>query len=135
MADLCAKGGPDLAVPLTVSERDIDRTVGELADRFGWRAFHCGYPVRPIGRGEFVPEPRAKGFPDWLLLRGARMVVIECKAKGRRPRPEQEAWLDAFEEFAQRVARAQPWPPPNAVRVDVLVVGPSDLDSLAGVLR
>lgn len=124
-----------MTAALAVSEKDVDRVIGELADRFRWKAFHCGYPVRPIGQDKFVPEPRAKGFPDWLLLRGARMVVIETKKVGKKPRPEQEAWLDAFREFGVAVNNAAWTADQDWLAVEVLVVRPADLDSLAGVLR
>ena len=53
----------------------------------------------------------AKGFPDLVLVRGARLIFAELKA-GRKPceslpTPEQKAWLDAL----RLVAETYLWTP------------------------
>ena len=37
-----------------------------------------------------------KGFPDYIAIRGNRLLVIEIKSEKGEPTLEQEEWLDKF---------------------------------------
>jgi hypothetical protein len=61
-----------------------------LARLYGFRAYHVYNSLA----GHVNPD--GKGFPDWVLLKPGRLVIIENKRQGKAPRPEQQAWLDLF---------------------------------------
>src|SRR5262249_55476538 len=91
-----AAGGLSVAVRTRkLTEAAFTRQVLEMAAAFGWMSLH----IRPARtrRGWRTPvQGHGKGFPDLLLLRGARLLVAELKPGRRRPTPEQAAWLTAF---------------------------------------
>lgn len=78
-----------------VSEGDFLAFVLDVAARYRWRAWHVPMPVRPIGEGRFVPEPRAKGLPDLVLVheRHPRLIFAELKAAGKKPDEAQAEFL------------------------------------------
>ena len=66
-----------------------------LARVMGWRIAH----FRPAmtSRGMRTPvSADGAGFPDLLMVRGLRLLVVELKAEAGRVAPEQSAWLSAF---------------------------------------
>lgn len=52
-------------------------------------------PVRPIGQGRFVPESRAAGLPDLILIHEdpPRIVLAEVKRRGGILSEEQVEFL------------------------------------------
>lgn len=90
--DLAALLGPDPA------EAEFQAAVVQIAERCGWAVYH-------------VPDSRratAGGFPDLLLRRGRVVLAAELKKRGGKPRPDQRAWLEAFEGCG---VRAFAWTP------------------------
>jgi hypothetical protein len=71
---------------LRLSEADFQRQLLELAELYGWRAYHT-----LDSRGSHA------GFPDLVLVRGRELVFAELKSETGRLRPEQAAWAAALE--------------------------------------
>jgi hypothetical protein len=90
----------------------------DLAHAGGWRVMSIRPPKRdPDGRSRSTMGADGKGWPDLTCVRPGRLVVIECKRVGERPRPEQRRWLD---DLAAAGAEAYVWTPldePEARRV------------------
>lgn len=76
-----------------MKERDLLRDVIDTARMFGWRAFHVPMPVRPIGGGKTVPESRARGLPDLILLHDdpPRLIFAELKGDSGHPLSDEQA--------------------------------------------
>lgn len=75
-----------------VSEREFTAQVIELAQMFGWKAAH----FRPAwtGRGWRTPvQGDGAGFPDLILVRGARLIAAELKVDGAKATEPQLEWL------------------------------------------
>lgn len=66
-------------------EKVFQEQVVQLARHCGWLVYHT-YDAR---RSE-------KGFPDLVMVRGARVVVAELKSASGRVTPEQMRWIEAF---------------------------------------
>lgn len=71
---------PPAPPPLTLTERQLDCLVDDLARHLGWIGYHT-YDSR---RSE-------KGFPDRVYVR-ERVIFIEFKTERGRVRPEQVTW-------------------------------------------
>lgn len=86
-----------------MSEEQLLSAVLETTDRFGWRSAHVGAPMRYLPKargGGAIPDKRARGFPDLVLVRGTRLVFAELKSDTGRVTSEQQAWLDALDGVA-----------------------------------
>ncbi|BCW96778.1 MAG: VRR-NUC domain-containing protein [Fimbriimonadales bacterium] len=77
------------------SEQEFQRTLLELARLKGWRVHHTRPALDRRGRW-LTPIQGDAGFPDLVLARGGRVLFVELKREGRRPSPQQQAWLDAL---------------------------------------
>lgn len=64
-----------------MKEREFQAWVIQTAQTLGWRVWHVPTPMRPIGGGRFVPDPRGAGLPDLILLHSnpPRLIFAECK--------------------------------------------------------
>lgn len=103
---------------------DWERWVEQLATWLGWRVAHfravrvqrrdgsTHYQV-PVAGG-------AKGFPDFVMLKGARVLVVECKSGSGRVTKDQRGWLDAFREAGCEV---YVWRPPDSDEVEAVLKG------------
>ena len=81
-----------------ISEAELQKAVIAAARAQGWRVAHFRpAQVRP-GRYVTPVDADGAGFPDLVLVRGERLIFAELKAAGRKPTPEQEAWLQALRE-------------------------------------
>jgi hypothetical protein len=76
---------PPSAATLTMTEKDWQRMVCDLAGWRGWRWHHQHYSKRSPA-----------GWPDLVLVRGPRLIAAELKSERGRVRPEQRVWLDAL---------------------------------------
>ena len=93
-------------------EEDLLIAVETEATLAGWRFHH-------IRRADLAQQQGDPGWPDFVALRGGRIVVAELKAARGRVEPAQQAWLDA-------------WATAGA---EVFVWRPADLDAIQSVLR
>lgn len=78
-----APGGVRMSVQLQQSERDLERTVREYAERAGWLVYHT-----------FSSRRSPRGFPDLTMVRGDRLVFAELKSYAGRLKGAQKEWLD-----------------------------------------
>lgn len=78
-----------------------------VADRFGWLIFH-----------DYDARRNRAGFPDIVLAKPPRLLVLECKRQDGRVTPEQQRWIDAL----------------TACGVDARIVRPVDYDDLLEIL-
>jgi hypothetical protein len=69
----------------SLSEKEFQDTVVELAERRGWRCWHDNDARR-----------NRPGLPDWLFLRPPRLIFAELKTEKGRLSPQQRSWLDAL---------------------------------------
>lgn len=83
------------------TERAFQRRVIVLVKKLGWRVAHFASVrvLTPDGRARWMTPVQGdgKGFPDLILLRGKRCVVLELKTEGGVLEEEQADWLAAFE--------------------------------------
>lgn len=84
-----------LADPARVSEAAFQRMVVHFAQLRGWKVHH----TRPAqnSRGDWrTPIQGDKGFPDLVLARDGKLILLELKSEKGRLSPEQVEWLDAL---------------------------------------
>lgn len=94
-------------------------TVKKLAKLYGWRAAHFR-PARTAYGWRTAVEGDGKGWPDWVLLRGSRCLIIELKKQLEQPDEHQEAWLAAWGRIPG--AEVYVWRPSD-IEVIVQVIG------------
>src|SRR3990167_3692834 len=78
-----------------VTEAEFALQVEQLFNLFHWHWAH----FRPARTEQGWRTPVAgmgKGFPDYIAIRGNRLLVIEIKSEKGEPTLEQEEWLDKF---------------------------------------
>jgi len=102
------RGKPRIVLTERGEEAIFQAEVVQLARLYGWRHYHT-YDSRGS-----VP-----GFPDLVLVRGVRLIFVELKVRGRKPRDEQEAWLGDL----------------RATCAEVYVWYPRDMPIIASILR
>lgn len=68
-----------------ISEKQFQAQVVELAGYCGWLVYHPHDSRRS-----------APGFPDLVLARPPRLVLVELKTDKGQIRPEQRVWLEAL---------------------------------------
>lgn len=91
---------------------DFECVVTDALRLFGWRFAH----QRPAltSRGWRTALTGHKGFPDYVAVRGERLLFIEVKGDTGYPDPEQRAWGQAL----------------LGAGAEYLVVRPKDWDAL-----
>ncbi len=85
-----------------MTETELLNGVLAMAGVFGWRSFHVR-PARTAHGWRTAVQGDGRGFPDLVLLREGRHVVVELKSQRGQVTQEQEAWLDAFEKSGAEV--------------------------------
>ncbi len=75
-----------------VTEKAFQAQVLKLAAILGWMAYHTHDSRRS-----------QRGFPDLVLVRGARLIFAELKSESGKVKPEQAAWIAALQ-FAGQMA-------------------------------
>lgn len=118
-----------------MKEKEFQGWVLDVAARLGWRAWHVPMPVRPVGGGNFVPETRAKGLPDLILLHDdpPRLIFAEVKGSMGRLSPEQREFLELADYVAssvddlggrsKRVLGAYSWRPGQERMIEAILRG------------
>ncbi|MGE3705711.1 MAG: VRR-NUC domain-containing protein [Vicinamibacterales bacterium] len=102
----------------SLPESTIQDAIMGATLRHGWRRVHFR-PAR-TERGWRTAYEGDDGFPDVVAVRGDRIVVIECKAVGKRPTQAQADWLAAFT---------------GTGKAEVYVLTPADLDRVEEMFR
>jgi hypothetical protein len=78
------------------TEAGFLRGVLRLARLCGWRTLHIR-PGRTLASGWRTPlQGDGVGWPDFLAVRGYRLVIAELKAEGGRLTAAQRHWLAAL---------------------------------------
>lgn len=68
----------------------------EFAGLQGWKIHHEHDSRRQV-RGRLVGDASAAGWPDLVLVRRGRMLILELKRdRGARISPKQAEWLEAL---------------------------------------
>jgi len=105
----------------TISERDFQSNVIDLAHLLGWVVAHFR-PARTKNGWATPVAADGKGFPDLILVHAqqGRTLAVELKAdrKDAKVTAEQQAWLRRF----------------AATSVEVDVWRPADLDDIGRIL-
>ena len=76
-----------------VSEKELQTRVIEFARLYGWRVAHFHDSRRQVKPGVFVGDKDAVGFPDLVLVRPPRLMVVELKRELGKLTDEQQAWI------------------------------------------
>lgn len=71
--------------PDLLTEAQLSGLIVELARIGSWKRYHTFNSKRSTG-----------GFPDWVFVKDGRILFVELKAQGKKPRPDQQEWLDAL---------------------------------------
>jgi hypothetical protein len=100
-------------------ERDFAKQVEMILDFRGWLWKHDEPARRPSG-GWATAFRGTRGFPDYIAVRGDRVVLAEIKSERGRASEDQQTWLTALEQSG---------------RVEVYLWRPSDLQAIAEILR
>jgi hypothetical protein len=74
------------ARPDLLTEAQLSGLVVELARIAGWLRYHT-----------FDSRRSNHGFPDWVFVKGSRILFVELKSQTGRVSDKQQAWLDALE--------------------------------------
>ena len=91
----------EAAVRLTWSEDELLTDTIQRAQGHGFRVAHFR-PAKTAKGWRTAVQGDGLGFPDLVMLRDGRCVVVELKAKGAKVKRggPQDAWLCAFRDAA-----------------------------------
>lgn len=78
-----------------MSEAQLQDSVIALARTLGWRVAHFR-PARTEAGWRTAVSADGAGFPDLVMLRANRLLVVELKSEGGKLTPVQALWLGAF---------------------------------------
>lgn len=78
-------------------ERDFAKQVEHLLTVNHWLWKHDEPAMRPGGR-YVTALSGSKGFPDYIAVRGHRLIVAEIKSDTGRLTPGQKEWLERLEQ-------------------------------------
>lgn len=95
------------ALPLTISERDFQRTVIETAMRFRCRVHHTR--VAWTNGGYRTPVEGHPGLPDLIIARDGWVILAELKRFRGRASADQRLWLAALGGYGRLWTPAH-WP-------------------------
>lgn len=100
-------------------EKDFAKRIEALLNLFGWIWKHDLPAVRQSGRWATAMKGMS-GFPDYIAVRGDRVVCAELKNESGRLSTNQKLWIEALE---------------NSGRVEIYVWRPKDLESIVEILK
>lgn len=78
-----------------MKEAQLLRAVIDMAELLGWRSAHFRPAKTEQGWRTAMSGPRAKGFPDLVLVR-ERLLFRELKVGYNKPSPDQLEWMEAL---------------------------------------
>lgn len=76
-----------------LTESKFQRKVLDALKVFGWSTMHVRRMFQP-DRKVWMTGTSASGWPDVTALRGAYLLGLELKMKGKYATPDQVEWLD-----------------------------------------
>jgi hypothetical protein len=82
-----------------MTEDELLSAVCQMASVAGWRYYHIRNSRAGVTQGH-------TGFPDLVLTRDGRLLLVELKREQRIPTPRQQAWLSALQQVAAAAAHA-----------------------------
>jgi len=94
---------------ILITEKQFESQVKDLAIMFNWFYYHTWRSIHSPA-----------GFPDCVMIRDERVIVVELKSEKGKVSPQQEQWLNAFR--ATKMAEVYVW-------------RPSDFDKIVEILR
>lgn len=97
-----------MTLPL-ITERDFMRQVMDLAGILGWVTYH-----------PMLSKWSERGWPDLAMVRPPRFILAELKRETGKTSVHQDRWLALLRECPG---------------VETYLWRPSDLDTIAGILR
>lgn len=100
-------------------EKDFGHQLEHLLRLFGWRWKHDLPALYRDGRMA-TTFSGDRGFPDYIAVRGARLLVAEIKNERGRLTRDQADWLDALR---------------NVTAVETHLWRPDDLPNIKDILR
>lgn len=65
-----------------LTEKELGRGLENACPVFGWRYYHTWRSIHSVA-----------GFPDYVLVRGDRLIFAELKSSGGKTSMAQRAWL------------------------------------------
>lgn len=92
----------------SVTEKDLQARVMDVARLYGWRVAHFHDSRRQVKPGVFVGDRDAAGFPDLVLVRPPELLVVELKREIGKVTDEQNAWLGALASCGVEVLVVRP---------------------------
>jgi hypothetical protein len=101
-----------------VLEKDFAKQVESIFNVFGWKWKHDLPAQRQSGRWATALSG-SKGFPDYIAVRGQRIICAELKASNGRLTEHQKEWIELLEATG---------------KVEVYVWRPDDLEKIAKIL-
>jgi len=119
-----------------VNEADFQGWVTDVATLHKWRWWHVGAPMRAVGGGKFVPDSRAAGLPDLVLLHDdpPRLIFAELKGDSGHPvSDEQREFLRLASVVGQAALEDEGGVGPRYVAGYVWT--PADRDAIERILK
>lgn len=104
-----------------MTEDELLLAIAGAATFLGWRWYHARRSDSALTMGQ-------QGFPDLVLARGGRVLFIELKTEKGVLTTEQRRWLEAIDGDYDDVREL-------TIRPMALLIRPSDLDAVLGMLR
>jgi hypothetical protein len=112
--------------PALLSEAELSGLVVELARLGGWTFRY--HTLRSKGS--------ASGFPDWVFVKGPRLLFVELKSEAGKVSAKQLEWIKALEEVETGIGQCTcaACIASGAASVEVRVWRPSDWDEIVETL-
>lgn len=87
-----------------VKEETFLNSTMATARAYGWQVWHVATPMRAIAGGKIVPDSRAAGLADLILLHHdpPTLVVAELKAEDGKLSDKQREFLQALRAVSER---------------------------------
>ena len=86
---------------IVVTEKQFSQQIEQLLDLFGWR--WCHFRPARTAQGWRTAISGYEGFPDYIAVKGKRLLIAEIKSDKGKLSPEQEVWLDELAACGQEV--------------------------------
>lgn len=103
----------------SASERDLQKVVMRYARDHGWRAKH-DLPARVSDGRVLTAFQGDAGFPDCVMVRAPRLLLVELKNEKGTTSPAQDLWLRPLGQIPGievYVWRPRDWPQIKAVLI------------------